>query len=233
MELKSQQPLSSKLVSFFQSKNRAGGNVYDDIIRILRGGEGKGCLRLYLSISSLGDHSLLPYSPSYEVNVIKIQSSVKSLYADRLFDCSDTTLPLVKVNFDFNCTRNSNGGKPLPVSHLLIREIAKKGFVFLNQQYHFLAFKDLGTEFAYFYPQSDSSCYHNSFNLWQSVGNFCSLPHVPAVGLRLGLLVSGACVGFPRGVEEGITIRVAEDVYIASGSKEEVATGIIHFSMGS
>lgn len=238
MEFKSQPPLSVKLVNFLQSeKNHHAKSDHDDIIRLLRGGEGRECLRLYLSISSVDHRSLLP---SYEVHVLKVHTGVKSLYSDRLFDCSDTTLPLVKVKFDFrddngnnnnshtgrgnvNGNNSRSNGKGMPLSHLLIREISQKGFTFLDEQYHFLAFKDLGTDFAYFFPQSGSDRrYLNSCSLWQSIGNFCALPHVPAVGLRLGLLVSAACGGCAG---EDIDIRILDDVYVAE-NKDEVATGM-------
>lgn len=220
------QPLSAKLVSFLQSRHSRNtdtgrdGDV-DAIIRLLRGGEGKGCLRVYLALHlecSVDEHMQVP---SYEVNVLKIHAGAKSVFADRLFDCSDTTLPLVKVKLG----HSSSDGRPL--SHLLIREIAQKGFTFLGEQYHFLAFKDLGTEFAFFFPQSyrgspSQQYYSNSFSLWQSIGDFAQLSHVPAVGLRLGLLVSGACAGLER--EVGIRIRMLDDVFVA-GNDEEVATG--------
>jgi hypothetical protein len=213
------QAVSTKLVTFFQSQSQQ----HDGLIRSLRERDGKG-LRLYLALEMEATTAeQAAQVPSYQVKVMKI-CHAKSLYADRLFDCSDTLLPLVKVKF---CRSNN-----LPLNHLLVREISQNGFIFLDEQYHFLAYKDLGSEFAYFFPQTRSP-YHNSFSCWQSVGDFVKLPHVPVLGLRLGLLVSGACAGFSRaGISNsssngsssgGIAMQVVED--IRGGGDGDVATG--------
>ena len=204
-------PFSVKLMSLFQE-----GGDNNECIRLLQGGDGKGHLRVYLALyptitSAVDKHIGVPRH-SYEVKVLKIHSRASSVYADRLFNCSDSVLPLVKVKLCHSDTT---------ISHHIIREIAQNGFTFLNEQYHFLAFKDLGTEFAYFFPQTCSG-FRTSLSLWQSIGNFTNLSHVPVVGLRLGLLVSGACEGFTWG---DISVLVVQDLHTCALQENKLSAG--------
>lgn len=203
-------PLSTKLITFFESHNDEG--VHDDIIRLLaRRDLTKGYFRLYLALHAAPLGAL----PSLEVKVLRLKSCGTSLFGDRLLDCcSDSVLPLVKVKL---CHA---GGV---VDSQIVREISLHGFSFLGQQYHFFAFKDLGSVFSYFAPLVQSK-HSTCVSLWQSVGNFMQLQHVPVLGMRLGLLVSGACMGFTRGEGEEVVIRVIDDIHLLD-DVEEIVTG--------
>jgi hypothetical protein len=203
---------STKLVALLQRCNDNGD--CDHLIRQLRAVNSSGSLRLYLSLNCVENDIVLQKHHSYEIKVLNVNSDAKCLFADRLLDCSDTLLPLVKVKFI--------RGNDIPLSHQIISEIADKGFIFLGERFHFLAFKDLGSQFAYFFNPSRSK-YLSSFDLWQSIGNFIKLPHVPVLAMRLGLLVSGACQGLTAASD--IVIKVIDDVYLSPADCTEIATG--------
>lgn len=226
-----QQPMrsfSSRLVDFFSARNQSG--THDEILHLLKRDGSKKMhshIRLYLALhclergcnssdcgSSGGSENAAQtrrQHPNCDVQVLKLESSVAPLYADRLFDCSDRILPLVKVKFCHNSDT---------IDHQVIRHLAISGFIFLDEQFHFFAFKDLGTEFAYFVPLARTD-YETSVSLWQSIANFVQLPHVPVMGMRLGLLVSGACFGFRR---KDVDLRVFQDIRL-DNSDRAVLTG--------
>ena len=208
-----QEPLSRKLRTYIKSVDSDISS--DEVSRWLQGGEGIGRLRLYLALDMKSNNDNPHHCSHYQVNLLKIRCDEQALYADRLFDCSDIVLPLVKVKF---CHNN------LPVSHRVVRSLACEGFSFLGEQYHFLAYKDLGTDFAFFFPISRKEMFANSLQFWESIGNFVHLPHVPKLAMRLGLLVSGACEGFTL---ENVDIGVLEDTYIFDSNGNRVnVTGL-------
>ena len=206
--------LSAKLVHYFVARNEGG--VHDDIIHVLRRADSKkGQLRLYLELRAEERTSQGCSSLGYNIKVLKVQSNVPSLYGDRLLDCSDRLLPLVKVKF------SPSAGRVL--DHRMIQELSCKGFTFLQEQFHFFAFKDLGTEFAYFVPLARTG-HSDAVSLWQKVAKFAELSQVPLLGMRLGLLVSGACFGFCMN-DRDVHIRELEDEFLSAGSRDTIVTG--------